>query len=62
MSVHLGGILSQQQPVLARDLGSALSESRPVALGSAFGATLAYFFFALASNERKERVKHELER
>lgn len=40
----------------------ALSDAGPFALGSAFGGILSYFLFKLASDERKDRVKHEMER
>ncbi|MCP5556966.1 MAG: hypothetical protein H7A55_04360 [Verrucomicrobiaceae bacterium] len=39
-----------------------LSDAGPFALGSTFGGILSYFLFKLASDERKDRVKHEMER
>lgn len=34
----------------------------PFAAGAVFGGFLSYFLFSLASKERSERVKHEIER
>jgi hypothetical protein len=44
------------------DTIKAITDGGPFAMGAVFGGFLSYFLFRLASSERTDRVKHEMER
>jgi hypothetical protein len=44
------------------DMMKVILDAGPFATGAVFGGLLSYFLFRLASNERTDRVKHEMER
>lgn len=56
-------MLSASTPSLPNaDFLQTFAQAGPFALGAVFGGILSYFMYRMASSERAERVKHEMER